>query len=78
MIPLPCENLSSLLRYGHSRDKRHDLPQVVIGLAVTKEGIPVRCWVLPGNTQDMKTIEMIKNDLGVGSYPVAYGLWTGG
>jgi len=35
----------------------------VIGLAVTKEGIPVRCWVLPGNTQDMKTVQMIKNDL---------------
>jgi len=44
-------------------DKRPDLPQVVIGLAVTKEGIPVRCWVLSGNTQDMKTVEMVKRDL---------------
>lgn len=26
-------------RYGHSKDHRDDLPQVVIGLAVTKEGI---------------------------------------
>ncbi len=50
-------------RYGHSKDRRPDLPQVVIGLAVTKEGIPVRCWVLPGNTQDMSTVEMVKNDL---------------
>ncbi|MGH8966039.1 MAG: IS1634 family transposase, partial [Actinomycetes bacterium] len=31
-------------RYGHSKDHRTDLPQIVIGLAVTKEGIPVRCW----------------------------------
>ena len=30
-------------RYGHSKDHRGDLPQIVIGLAVTKEGIPVRC-----------------------------------
>jgi hypothetical protein len=27
---------------GHSKDHRPDLPQVVIGLAVTREGIPVR------------------------------------
>src|SRR5512137_950436 len=50
-------------RYGHSKDKRPDLPQVVIGLAVTKEGIPVRCWVLPGNTQDMTTVQRVKADL---------------
>jgi transposase len=36
---------------------------VVIGLAVTKEGIPVRCWVLPGNTQDVTTVEKVKKDL---------------
>ncbi len=29
-------------RYGHSKDHRPDLPQIIIGLAVTKEGIPVR------------------------------------
>lgn len=57
------EDEEGLRRYGHSKDKRPDLPQVVIGLAVTKEGIPVRCWVLPGNTQDMNTVEMVKNDL---------------
>jgi transposase len=30
---------------------------------VTKEGIPVKCWTMPGNTSDMKTVETIKNDL---------------
>src|SRR2546430_16864632 len=34
---------------GHSKDHRPDLPQVVIGLAVTREGIPVRVWCWPGN-----------------------------
>lgn len=54
---------NSLRRYGHSKDHRPDLPQIVIGLAVTKEGIPVKCWILPGNTQDMTTVERVKNDL---------------
>jgi hypothetical protein len=29
---------------GHSKDHRGDLPQVVIGMAVTRGGIPVRLW----------------------------------
>ncbi|MGB6864087.1 MAG: IS1634 family transposase [Candidatus Aminicenantaceae bacterium] len=60
---MECEEEEGLRRYGHSKDKRADLPQVVIGLAVTKEGLPVRCWVLPGNTQDMTTVEKVKKDL---------------
>ncbi|MBU1932178.1 IS1634 family transposase, partial [Patescibacteria group bacterium] len=57
------EDEDGLRQYGHSKDHRPDLPQVVIGLAVTKEGIPVKCWTMPGNTSDMKTVETIKNDL---------------
>jgi transposase len=49
--------------FGHSKDHRPDLPQVVIGLAVTREGIPVRVWVWPGNTNDQTVIEQVKNDL---------------
>ena len=49
--------------YGHSKDDRPDLPQVVIGLAVTREGIPVRVWVWPGNTNDMSVISEVKDDL---------------
>ncbi len=44
-------------RNGLSKDYRPDLPQAVIGLAVIREGIPVRCWVLPGNTADMSVVE---------------------
>jgi hypothetical protein len=51
-------------RLGHSKDHRPDLPQVVIGLAVTREGIPVRVWVWPGNTSDQTVIEQVKADLG--------------
>ena len=37
--------------------------QVVVALAVTREGLPVRCWVFPGKTTDVKTVEQIKADL---------------
>ena len=45
---------------GHSKDHRPDLPQVVIGLAVTREGIPVRVWVWPGNSNDQTLVEQVK------------------
>jgi len=57
------DGISPLKRRGYSKDKRKDLPQVVIGLAVTRDGIPVRHWVFPGNTADMDTIERVKSDL---------------
>ena len=49
--------------YGHSKDHRGDLPQVVIGLAVTREGIPVRVWCWPGNTNDQTVLKQVKDDL---------------
>jgi len=48
---------------GHSKDHRPDLPQVLIGLAVTRDGIPVRCWAWPGNTSDMSVIKEVRSDL---------------
>jgi transposase len=36
---------------------------VLIALAVTREGVPVRSWVLPGNTTDVTTVAKIKGDL---------------
>ena len=49
--------------YGKSKDHRDDLPQVVIGLAVTRTGIPVRVWSWPGNTSDSKLIRQVKDDM---------------
>ena len=48
---------------GHTKDHRSDLPQVVIGMAVTKEGIPIRCWVFSGNTSDVSIVGQVKKDL---------------
>lgn len=50
-------------RYGKSKDHRDDLPQIVIGLAVTKEGIPVRVWCWPGNTNDQQVLTEVKDDM---------------
>jgi len=36
---------------------------VVIAMAVTREGIPVRCWTFPGNTADTSIIRTVKDDL---------------
>ena len=49
--------------WGKSKDHRDDLPQVVVGMAVTRDGIPVRCWCWPGNTSDSALIRQVKDDL---------------
>jgi len=50
--------------FGHSKDHRADLPQVVLAMAVTRDGVPVRCWTFPGNTADTAIIRTVKDDLG--------------
>jgi hypothetical protein len=42
---------------------RPDLPQIIIGLAVTREGIPVRVWCWPGNTNDQTVLPEVKDGL---------------
>ena len=49
--------------FGKSKDHRADLPQVVIGLAVTRDGIPIRVWTWPGNTNDSALIRQVKDEL---------------
>jgi hypothetical protein len=56
---------SGIRRFSkHSKDHRPDLPQVVIGMAVTREGIPVRVWVFEGTTSDQVIMRKVKDDLG--------------
>ncbi len=47
----------------HSKDHRPDLPQVVVGMAVTRQGIPVRVWTFPGNSSDQAIIRKARDDL---------------
>ncbi len=52
-----------LRRPGRPKAHRAGLAQVVVGMAVTREGIPVRCWVWPGNKADVTTVAQVKKDL---------------
>jgi len=52
-----------LRKRGHSKNGRGDAPQIVVGLAVTRDGLPVRSWVFAGNTGDVTTVEQVKQDL---------------
>lgn len=49
--------------WGKSKDSRDDLPQIVIGMAVTRTGIPVRVWCWPGNTADQGLIRQVRSDM---------------
>lgn len=52
-----------LARHGYSRDHRSDRPQLVLGLAVTKEGLPVAHRVFAGNTADVTTVAGMVEEL---------------
>jgi hypothetical protein len=49
--------------WGKSKDYRDDLPQVVIGMAVARNGIPLRVWCWPGNTADSALIRQVKDEV---------------
>ena len=53
----------ALRQRGQAKNKRSDVPQIVVGLAMTRDGLPVRAWVFRGNTVDVKTVAQVKADL---------------
>jgi hypothetical protein len=69
---------SELKAYGKSKDKRDDLPLVTVGLAVTREGLPVRCWMLPGNQHDSQSVAQVQQDLNNGKLGRAVGVMDRG
>lgn len=50
-------------RYGYSRDRRFDRRQVVIGMVMTRSGIPLCHHVFAGNTADKTTVSAVVQDL---------------
>ena len=52
----------ALRQYGRPKDGSWSV-QMVVALAVTRQGLPVRSWVLPGNTTDVTTVAKVKRDL---------------
>src|SRR5262244_376612 len=57
------QEIPALRKRGHNKEGRDGNPQVVVGLALTRDGLPVRSWVFPGNTADVTTIHHLKDDL---------------
>jgi hypothetical protein len=55
--------LPPLRKRGYSKEGRDHNPQVVVGLALTRDGLPVRSWVFPGNTVDATTVAQVKEGL---------------
>jgi len=43
-------------QYGHSKDHRPDLKQMVVGAVIDDKGRPICCEMWPGNTADVKTL----------------------
>jgi hypothetical protein len=55
--------LPPLRKRGYSKEGRDHNPQVVVGLALTRDGLPVRSWVFPGHTVDATTVAQVKETL---------------
>jgi transposase len=56
------EDTPGLRKLGHAKNGTWS-PQIVVALAVTRHGLPVRSWVFPGNTSDFETIKKVRADL---------------
>ena len=52
-----------LAKYGYSKEKRSDCTQVILGLVVDTEGIPLFFDIFPGNTYEGSTIAAISEKL---------------
>jgi hypothetical protein len=52
--PMPQKHNAD--RRRHNKKGRDNQPQVIIALAVTCDGMPVRSWVLPSDTADVATV----------------------
>jgi hypothetical protein len=62
-LPKWGRKFEPLRKRGHSKNGRSDAPQIVVGLAVTRDGLPVRSWVFQGNTGDVTTVQRVRDDL---------------
>jgi transposase len=57
------EGGESIGRYGHSKDRRSDLKQMVVGVVLDNEGTPICSETWPGNTADVKSLAPIVDRL---------------
>jgi hypothetical protein len=57
------EGGEELGQYGHSKDHRPDLYQMIVGAVLDGDGRPICCEMWPGNTTDVKTLIPIVDGL---------------
>ena len=66
------EGGESVGAYGHSKDHRPDLKQMIVGVVLDAQGRPICCELLPGNISDGKTfvpvVKKVKQRFGVESF----------
>jgi hypothetical protein len=64
------EGGESFGEYGHSKDHRPDRRQMIVGVVLDQEGVPLCCELLPGNTADVTRLlpvaERLSKRFGVG------------
>jgi arginine repressor len=58
------EGGETLGEYGHSKDHRPDLHQMIVGVVLDGAGRPISCELWPGNTADVTTLVPIVDRLG--------------
>jgi len=60
------QQADALRKYGYSKDNKTDCVQVVIGLVINRDGLPISYHLFPGNTFEGKTVvpvlEKLKKD----------------
>lgn len=54
---------AQLGKKGYSRDKRSDLEQIVVGIVMSRDGIPIAHHVFEGNRLDKTTVKEVVDDL---------------
>ena len=64
------EGPEGLAEYGHSKDHRSDRKQIIVGVVMSREGVPLACEFWPGSTSDVKalkkTIQVLKKRFRIG------------
>lgn len=53
------EHAPELLKFGYSKDRRNDLKQLIVGILMTRGGLPVAHEVFPGNQIDLMSFPQV-------------------
>jgi len=62
-IYFESQQADALRKYGYSKDNKTDCVQVVIGLVINQDGLPISYHLFPGNTYEGKTVVPVLNKL---------------